>query len=271
MTAFMPIFIIACLAHLTPACVNAQSGFTGLETTSERGDFIGNSRTIPSGHVQIESGLSMTYTTGVKPCSDRSCFFVEAARTRSTTGPESVIRIGIDQGAEFRIQVPDLFGDQTVSRAPFPVVMVGVKLKLASRTGLHIATTIMVPFNAISDEKTELDPEVTLSASFRAAAHTWFRTQAKGVVSPSKEDLFSLWSISFLFGFSATDRTDLYIGADIRSSPSDFFGDTRQHSMLLSGLSYTPYEIVTFDFRLGVGVTAESADAQFGAGLSLRV
>ncbi|GMQ82415.1 MAG: hypothetical protein BMS9Abin05_1867 [Rhodothermia bacterium] len=216
---------------------------------TDRPDFTESGVSVPKGKVQIEGGFSLVDYGGI------SVFSL----------PETIVRIGMKDGLELRIGIPDYEDWEFVSG--IGDLKVGAKLEIDDLLdGWETAAvaTLELPTGDDGIGSDHLSVDVLLAGG------------------TGLNDIYSFGS-QVSVSLSGTDNgVDLEIGGtavvsrSIAESLSSFLElaasipDIGEMELILhSGMTYLVQETMQLDVHLGIGLTKESPDTLFGAGLSV--
>jgi len=235
---------------------------------------------VPRGHVQVEGGFSTTYSPLPRLDSPRSHGSTEyrsghaAEYSRWTTGPETLIRIGLDKGFEFTIRIPDQAPDNFSHNVPGNVFQLGTKFELHRDEFFELAgsVAINVPFDSgfLESDANDFFPNAALTGSFQINERTWARAQIRTIFGPNEETWWADLTASAAIGVEATSVTRLYVGSEINTWGTSSRRDGMP-VLLMTGGSFQPLDIVSIDARIGIGVTDAAPNSQMGLGMSVRI
>lgn len=261
--------IISSLA--SPIFAQMESTHSGI--SSERATIIGDSRTVPAGHFIFEGGVTSYYFSNRRTVeripgavSDRT------GRSRQLSnqaffGPGATLRIGLDQGVEFRVLLPDRHTDIDDHMAESLVAPggFGTKIELSRTASLDVAMDFMILFSG------EV-PSVTFTSSYSFTSGQWAR--AKASFAKREDENFFITDVAFalLIGSRPSSDYEVYFGVEGGTGDRLDFGlDLPTQFFLLSGMSYQLTKFLLMDFGAGIRLTKGDQNAQIRTGLSAQI
>lgn len=243
-----------------------------LEMITDRPDATESSQTVLPGYVQIESGMT---------------FFQEdegGVDTSGFAGPETLVRIGLDQNSELRLEFSGYnqlrekpAGGSTSQTDGIGDGGIGFKLKLGEDDFLGemaFLTMMTLPWgkDGISSERVEPSYRFTFARDLNEDLSLGFNL---GQAWVSEEDRFgdkdtrSVFQYTLSLGISMTDRLGSFV---------EFFGDVPTGSgsggpanSFNGGFTYLLKENVQLDVVSGVGLSGSAEDWFIGCGISVRL
>jgi len=262
-------WLLACSWTVAPAVVQAE------DIVTDRPDFTESAVVVPRGMVQIEAGFTWTDPGDPQPpvppeegeeppppLGERSDDFKEF-----TTAPEVLIRWGFADNLELRVGLPNQI---EISDGPSGVGdgSVGVKWQLGpNRFGLDYALIagVSVPIGDSEFTSDGVDPSLIFIVGDDINGKWSYGAQVGGGVATggSEDEAFVLASFAFARQLGRRGSTFFeFFGEDQESTPSSV--------LFHHGYAWQVNSNFQLDLRMGVGLTDESPDGLFGAGVSWR-
>lgn len=230
------------------------------QIVTDRPSFSVGPDTIPQGRVQLEAG----YTFSLNRSSQD---------TATHTFPESLIRIGLSDQTELRLEWPT----QTYVKKNKRVLnelrdlAIGFKTKIFQQKGLRpqlsLAGRLLIPTGGKNVTSGQVDPEFQLILNY-VINHRFSLISNLNVGS-------NTFQRKRVTQFAAS----LGLGVNLRNDLSAFFeyyGIYPTNSRIIdthfvqTGLVYQAGYHVQFDIRIGTGISGQTADILTGAGASWR-
>jgi len=260
--------VMMCLMLVSPQQVSAET----VEMITDRPDATESSQTVLPGYIQIESG--MTFFQEDEGGVDTSSFAV----------PETLVRIGLDQNSELRLEFAGYnqlrekpAGGSTAQTDGFGDGGIGFKVRLGEDDLLGemaFLTMMTLPWgeDGISSGRVEPSYRFTFARDLNEDLSLGCNL---GQAWVSEEDLFgdkdtrSVFQYTLALGISLTDRLGSFI---------EFFGDIPTGSgssgpanSFNGGFTYLLKENVQLDVVSGVGLSGSAEDWFIGGGISIRL
>lgn len=238
------------LGHATPF---SQAIFT------DRPTFSVGPGTIAKGHIQIETGYTFSFEDAHPD-------------VRTHTFPETLLRIGLVEKAEFRVEWPNLtYIDSGKNVDGFRDLGLGFKVQVFQqqgfRTRLSVAGRFSIPTGNEAFSSDQLDPELRTILTYALDERVELFGNVN-IAGPSSRGTRFV-QVSSSLGLSAILWDHLsgfveYFGfypRDVASGSAHFL-----QTGLIYGLTYN----LQIDARIGGGLTHGSDDLLTGAGISWR-
>lgn len=215
--------------------------------------------TIAKGHIQIETGYTFSFEDA-------------HPNARTHTFPETLLRIGLVENVELRVEWPNLtYIDNGTNVDGFRDLGVGFKVQVFQQQGfrprLSFAGRLSIPTGNEAFSSDQLDPELRtiLTYAFNERVELFGNVNIAG---PSSQGTRFV-QVSSSLGLSATLRDHLsgfveYFGLyprDVASGSANF---------LQTGFVYHLTYDIQLDARVGAGLNRGTDDVLTGAGVSWR-
>ncbi|HNP27943.1 MAG TPA: transporter [Nitrospirales bacterium] len=215
--------------------------------------------TIAQGHVQIETGYTFSFE-GAHP------------NVQTHTFPETLLRIGLVENVELRVEWPNLtYIDNGTNVDGFRDLGLGFKVQVFQQQGfrprLSFAGRLSIPTGDEAFSSDQLDPELRTILTYALDERVGLFGNVN-IAGPSSQGKRFV-QVSSSLGLSATLRDNLsgffeYFGfypRDVASGSGHF---------LQTGLIYRVGYNLQLDGRIGGGLTHGTDDLFTGAGISWR-
>jgi hypothetical protein len=248
---------------------------------TDRPDFTEASSTVGRGVVQLESGYTFSYNDSE----------IDAALTRSHTGPEALWRIGITDEVELRIVWTYLWertiegGGAAANAAGSDDLMLGSKIEVSRACGLLPESAVILQGTVPTGARQFSNRKVTVGVNYLYSwelengwglgASTGFDTAVDRnvVVLPQMMTVESfddhiVFHQSIALGIPLSDSLGMYL---------EYFGlyfhardSNVPQNFVDGGFTYLVNNDVQLDWRVGKGLNDNADDFFTGAGLSVR-
>ena len=266
MSRFNTIAALVFLALILPTAAFAQQGETtespilpeGLVT--DRPDFTESSRTVPPMRLQLEAGIQYTHDDfpgGAPPANHTGNF-----DSNSVTAPNLLLRFGVTDFAELRLQVPNIaFESITGGDNDFVFGDVGLGAKLATSLSESIRIGV-IPYGELGTESGDVAGGMIGVAAFDLSDDVGLAINAgiKNFEDALDERQWE-WSGSAALGIGLSDRLGVFIESYALVPDDDFnlFVDT--------GITYALEPLVQLDAFMGTQVP-DAEQIFMGMGIS---
>jgi len=208
---------------------------------------------IPAGSIQLENG------------------FLEARNQGQSVvdGPETLVRVGIAQRTELRLNIPDYFRNLTFgpSISGFGDFALGIKQQFGPVRGFDVSVIayLSFPTGASRISSGGYDPAVQVPWS-RSLTANWTAAGMLSMYSPTQGGTRNLTGEStFLFDRQLTKAWDAFL-----EYAGDFPEAGGPRHLLHFGTAYKIARQQQIDFHFGVGMSAAAVDHFVGIGYSFR-
>ena len=236
-------------ALLIPVAADA-----GSDLVTDRPDFTESPVVVPSGSVQLESGVTWSRS---------------GDSVNTLSGLEALIRWSPFQRIELRFGLPDYISiDDDAIDAGFGDASIGTKVYLGSPFegwDVGVIATTSLPTGDDQFTTDEADPDVILTAG-GDIGHGWsLGTQVSSAWPTVGDDREQIWAATMVCGIPIGDATGVFVEVateipEAGEAPTVIHtGYTRQFG---TGMQ--------FDLHAGAGLNDSSPDFFFGAGFSAR-
>lgn len=238
---------------------------------TDRPDFTESTETIPTGHLQLESGYTFTYNKE------------GGTRTTEHTAPEMLWRVGLSDKVELRIgfdgytysdslsSVPGGGGSRSRTSQDANDLTLGLKVKLFEQEGWRphfgIIASVSVPTGARGGTSGDVDPGIVLLWAYDLSDDTAIAGNI-GIAVPTEDShRFVQTTASLSYAFALTQKWGAY---------AEYFGvypssDTGHDAHFVNvGLTYLVNKDFQLDIRVGAGINDEADDFFTGIGFSKR-
>lgn len=216
---------------------------------TDRPDFTESGISVPKGKVQIEGGFSL----------------VDYGEISVLSLPETLVRIGMKDGLELRIGIPDYEDRESVSG--FGDLTVGAKLEiddLLDGWETAVLATFELPTGDDDIGSEHLSVDVLLAGGTDLNEIYSFGSQVSVSLSGTDDGVDLEISGTAVASRSIAESLSSFL--ELAASIPDV---GEMELILHSGMAYLVKNSVQLDVHLGIGLTRESPDILFGAGLSV--
>lgn len=228
-----------------------------LQVLTTRPTFTDSWLAIPKGSFQFESGLSYTQVNDDK---------------NSTTLPEALFKLGVDQNLEFRIAAPSYFLNQNnatdIDNQNWGDLQIGLSKHVAfsqQKLDLAIIPLLNLPTGANTVSSNTIDPELrvvlakTINPKLTVATQQALRYFTAG-------DKRLLWNPTLIAYYALHPKWSIFSEwAGIISTQDTF------ESYVQGGLLYYPHPRHQLDIRVGKGIGGDANNYFVGFGYSFRL
>ncbi|HET6341540.1 MAG TPA: transporter [Gemmatimonadota bacterium] len=246
---------------LTLAMVGLVAGHAAgqpeIPLVTDRPDFTESALTVPSGHVQLESGYTFTHTEG----GDEHAL------------GEALLRVGVLDRLEARIGLGSYAWVEAPGDDPsgFEDPSLGLKVVLAREETAGLAAALLaettVPVGDDELGEDDWQPEIRLAVS-RDLSDVLALAANLGIARASQEgEGFDQKVASLSLGIGLGDRWGAY-AETYGNFPAGLEED--DEGVLNGGLTFLVRPLLQLDARAGAGVTDAAPDFFAGVGLSKR-
>jgi len=240
---------------------------------TDRPDFTESTETVPTGHLQLESGYTFTSSREGGP------------RATDHTAPEVLWRVGLGERLELRIGWDGYtytyadslsetgVGDGSRKRAKQDAhdLSLGLKVKLFEQEGRRphfgIIVGVTVPTGAGTGTTGDVDPGIVFLWAYDLSEDTAIAGNV-GIAMPTEENhRFVQTTASVSYGIALTRKWGAY---------AEYFGvypssdSGRDAHFFNTGVTYLVNKDLQLDVRVGLGLNEEAGDFFTGVGFVKR-
>ena len=238
---------------------------------TDRPDFTESTETIPSGHLQLESGYTLTYNKK------------SGTRTTDHTAPEMLVRVGLNDRFELRIgfegytytdslsSMPGGAGSRSRTTQDANDLTLGLKMKLFEQEGWRphfgILAGVTVPTAVGGGTSGDVDPSIVFLWAYDLTDDSALAGNI-GIAVPTEDShRFVQTTASLSYAFSLTEKWGAF---------AEYFGvypsgDSGHDAHFFNaGLTYLVNKDFQWDVRVGAGLNDEADDFFTGIGFSKR-
>lgn len=247
-----------------PATERSEQGLLGLPAgpideplVTDRPDFTESALAVPIGRLQVEAGVTFTDTGG----------------SDVWTLPETLLRLGVAQDLELRLELPDYAivrngrDDEGLTDSS-----VGFKWRFvegdASTPDLAVIGSLSVPTGEDGFGQDGVHPGAILAAGWDlsdAIAEGWSLGANLGFFEFEGSDWDTTWSVAL--GIPIDDRWGAFVEYYAISPELSL---SRTEHVVDTGVTYLIHNNLQLDFRVGFGISDDADDFFTGAGVSYR-
>lgn len=216
---------------------------------TDRPDFTESGVSVPRGKIQIEGGFGV----------------VDLGNSSVLSLPETLVRIGLQHGFELRIGVPNY--EDGNSASGIGDVSIGAKLEIKDLLDgwqTAVIATLQLPTGEEEIGSDHVSAEVILAGGKDLNEVYSFGTQIFAGLSGSDDGTDAEVGGTVVVSRPVTESLSSFL--ELATSIQDT-GDTEL--LLHGGMVYLIQHNLQIDVHLAVGLTDESPDTIFGAGLSI--
>lgn len=221
--------------------------------TTDRPAVANSSIVVPAGSIQLENGFLETRSHGQS--------VVDL--------PETLVRVGVAQRTELRVNVPDYFHNLTFGAlsSGFGDFALGIKQQIGPVRGFDVSVIayLSFPTGASGISSGGYDPAVQVPWS-RSLSANWTAAGMFSVYFPTQGATRNVTGeATFLFDRQLTKAWDAFL-----EYAGDFPESGGPRHLLHFGTAYKVARQQQIDFHFGVGLSAAAVDHFVGIGYSFR-
>lgn len=225
------------------------------DVTPDRPDFTNGTAIVPLGHVQVEAGVTATFS----------------GSDRDVSVGETLVRIPLSQRFEVRFGVPSFlsshseeFGDEKGVDDLF----VETKIRVASsrRAAIAVLVNASLPTGSRNVAERRLQPGATLAADLTLSDAVGLISNFGFSRSSSNGEYFNQVSVSGSFGFNLLSRTDGFAELYVLNK-----AEARGHAQRYTdaGFSFNVTRRTVLDVRVGTGLGNGGGGPDYFVGFGL--